>query len=383
MGRGARARAREPKSAGRAAERGGPPDRPAARTLPALGAPTMTTRGPSRSSSPRRASASASPICCASCRTRGLTAASTSEPRSSASSPKSITASVCARQSRICARQLSKRARASPPICASACLRCASVLAARRSERPSTSVRSIRPFPNARRVNSPRSARRWPGSVPRAASTAETTAGPPCTCSSATSSPVNERGAGNQRTSAESSRSSELGERTLVSVAILGTSQPSDGSLRPRAVIRSRARRAPAPDTRITATPARTPAPDETAKIVSRVSGPAKGTAEAGAGLCGPPLAAAATRVRGARLQRGAVVSGRYAAAPQQIVAVSLAIAAIVATAEGKLSAKGRLNCQNGPKHLQQAVGRQRAGCAAAAALARSEALRARVATCA
>ena len=56
-------------------------------------------------------------------------------------------------------------------------------------------MRSSRPPSNARRVNSPGAAGRHPGTRASAASTALMTARPPCTCSSRTSSVVNERGA--------------------------------------------------------------------------------------------------------------------------------------------------------------------------------------------
>lgn len=106
----------------------------------------------------------------------------------------------------------------SPSICRSACCRCASVSAWMRSRSPSAAVRSSFPRWNARRVNSPGSAGRsperrpesghqhregwggWGGGgthgdgggkgSPSARSTPLTTAGPPCTCSSAQSSPV-------------------------------------------------------------------------------------------------------------------------------------------------------------------------------------------------
>ncbi len=78
---------------------------------------------------------------------------------------------------------------------------------------PSTCARSSLSWSNARRVNSPGSARRNPCCTDSAASVAAMTAGPPCRCSSATSSPVKECGAGNHSTSASSIGSSSLPTR--------------------------------------------------------------------------------------------------------------------------------------------------------------------------
>ena len=60
-------------------------------------------------------------------------------------------------------RQVSTRLPNSPLNWRKACRRWASVSALIRSPRPSTAVRSSRPFPKARRVNSPASAMRKPG----------------------------------------------------------------------------------------------------------------------------------------------------------------------------------------------------------------------------
>ena len=94
---------------------------------------------------------------------------------------------------------------ARPDTGASPGARCASVSAKTRSARPSTAVRSIRPFSNARRVNSPASAGRNPGSLPSSCCTAAIIARPPCRCSSTMSSPVSVFGPGNHSTSASSS----------------------------------------------------------------------------------------------------------------------------------------------------------------------------------
>ena len=128
-----------------------------------------------------------------------------------------MSASTSARQPTISSRRAVNSARASPynrtgqnnvyahrvggeqgvptPATRSAARRCVSVSASTRSSSPSTCVRSSRPPSNARRVNSPGAAGRHPGTRASAASTAPTTARPPCTCSSRTSSVVNERGA--------------------------------------------------------------------------------------------------------------------------------------------------------------------------------------------
>ena len=114
----------------------------------------------------------------------------------SSSSEKSIPASTRASASISRWRQVSARSPSRPLSCRNACRRCASVSAATRSASPSTAVRSMRPFSKARRVNSPASAGRKPASLPSAASTAAITARPPCTCSSAMSSPVSLFGRG-------------------------------------------------------------------------------------------------------------------------------------------------------------------------------------------
>ncbi len=92
-----------------------------------------------------------------------------------------------------------------------------------RSASPSTAVRSSRPFSKARRVNSPGSASRQPSILPKASSTPATTAWPPCSCSSATSSPVSLCGAGNHSASASSIASPLAGSRTRASAALRGS----------------------------------------------------------------------------------------------------------------------------------------------------------------
>jgi len=148
-----------------------------------------------------------------------------------------------------------------PSNCRHACRRCASVSAAMRSARPSTSLRSSLSLSKARRVNSPASAGRNPGNRPRADKVADTTARPPCRCSSATSSPVKLCGAGNQSTRPRSMTSPLTGSRTAVRPAWRG------GGRVPVSAVR--AAPAPVPDRRTTATPARPGALDR-AKMVSR-----------------------------------------------------------------------------------------------------------------
>ena len=111
-------------------------------------------------------------------------------------------------------RQLSARLPSRPFIWRNACRRWPSVSAITRSARPSTAVRSSLPFSKARRVNSPASAGRRPSMRPSAASTAAITARPPCSCSSAMSSPVSLCGAGNHSASASSMISPVKGSRT-------------------------------------------------------------------------------------------------------------------------------------------------------------------------
>ena len=73
-----------------------------------------------------------------------------------------------------------------------------------RSSRPSASVRSSLPFSKARRVNSPGSAGRTFSNPASAANNAASTARPPWTWNSATSSPVALAGPGNHNTTASS-----------------------------------------------------------------------------------------------------------------------------------------------------------------------------------
>lgn len=82
-----------------------------------------------------------------------------------------------------------------------------------RSANASTLTRSIAPFSNARRVNSPRFAGRifGFGISARASVTAAITARDPCRCNSTTSSVVKERGAGKCNTRARSSKSPVCG----------------------------------------------------------------------------------------------------------------------------------------------------------------------------
>mmetsp|Transcript_23897 Transcript_23897/g.80714 ORF Transcript_23897/g.80714 Transcript_23897/m.80714 type:complete len:357 (+) Transcript_23897:125-1195(+) len=255
--------------------------------LPAFGGPRIATRTPSRTASPRPPSSSSDSISrrisCIS-PTADESAASVT---SSASSPKSISASVCARARTIRPRHASSNRLCPPPIAASACRRCASVCALIRSPSASTSVKSIRPLACACRVNSPGSASRWYERRPSASSVALTTAGEPCVCSSTVSSPVKERGPGSQSTSAWSISSpspvsppppsppsppatSLPGCLRLRSTARRGGGRPS--SPPPPGHIRCKTSLACGPETRMTETPARTPAPEESANMVSASS---------------------------------------------------------------------------------------------------------------
>ena len=94
---------------------------------------------------------------------------------------------------------------------------------------------------------------------PIAASTPAITARPPCTCSSAMSSPVSLFGAGNHSTSPPSSTSPDCGSRTARSMATRGPGRPP--------AMRSSTSPAFGPEMRITATPAR-PWPLDNAKMV-------------------------------------------------------------------------------------------------------------------
>jgi hypothetical protein len=146
--------------------------------LPLLGGPASTTRTPSRSRS-ARGRASAVPISPASAAMPCLVALPPPSPTSS-SSEKSSSASTCAESCSTACRHPSTWRDRCPLAMRIAATRCASVSANSRSASPSASARSIRPLRNARRVNSPGSASRSPGMRVSTASTARTTARPPC-----------------------------------------------------------------------------------------------------------------------------------------------------------------------------------------------------------
>ena len=80
------------------------------------------------------------------------------------SSEKSISTSRWARIAMTCARSSATRAESAPESCSSAIASAQSLRAATISATASASARSMRPFKNARRVNSPRSANRAPAS---------------------------------------------------------------------------------------------------------------------------------------------------------------------------------------------------------------------------
>src|SRR6185312_5872453 len=225
--------------------------------LPTLGGPASAMRTPSRTSRP----CSPAPRPARSSRMRSSRRWPThggSAALTSPSSEKSSRASISARRSSSVSRQSPILLASAPPARASACLRCASVSATIKSPSPSTAVRSSRPFSNARRVNSPASASRTPGSVVTARSRARTTAREPCTWSSAQSSPVKLCGEGNQATRPRSRTSPSC--RSVLSVITRGCGKPPASS----------ASRCPAlgPESRTTATPAGR-APEDSATIVS------------------------------------------------------------------------------------------------------------------
>mmetsp|Transcript_34916 Transcript_34916/g.60154 ORF Transcript_34916/g.60154 Transcript_34916/m.60154 type:complete len:227 (-) Transcript_34916:341-1021(-) len=188
--------------------------------FPALGGPAKAMCMPSRTSSPLRPSCKCRCNSDSNVRTRGCRACNAASLTSSSrsSSPKSITASVWAKQLIKTSLHASYCFRRCPSICFKACLRCSDVSASNRSLNPSTSVKSILPLSNARRVNSPgaagRIARPLRGSS-RCSSASKTplmTARLPCTCNSTTSSPVKLRGPGNHRIRDWSRTSSVTGE---------------------------------------------------------------------------------------------------------------------------------------------------------------------------
>ena len=188
--------------------------------LPLLGGPPSTMRKPSRNFSAAGCASIAAmtaykfkqpfDIICLFC-----------DPTSS-SSEKSSSASVSADNERSSVRHTSTARLNPPPTIAFAARRCHSVSADRRSAKPSASFKSIRPLRNARRVNSPGSARRNPIMPANAFSTARTTARPPCRCSSARSSPLALSGPGKTITKARSSASPLSGCRSSASDALRG-----------------------------------------------------------------------------------------------------------------------------------------------------------------
>src|SRR6185369_14573656 len=105
--------------------------------------------------------------------------------------------------------------------------RAASRLAASiRSATASACARSSLPFRNARRVNSPGSARRAPASS-TARSTSWVTTGPPWPCSSSTASPVYECGAGKYSAMPSSRRSPFASAKTDNVACLAAGSRPS------------------------------------------------------------------------------------------------------------------------------------------------------------
>ena len=171
--------------------------------LPALGWPAITALMPSRSSAP----------CCARCITvASLCCNFESCPRASAlrrksisSSGKSSVASTSMRRCTSASRRPWISSENAPESERPALRAAAAVEASIRSAMASACARSILPLRKARSANSPGAARRrcgstlaavpaapavpWAASRQRASSSCSTT-GPPCACSSSTSSPV-------------------------------------------------------------------------------------------------------------------------------------------------------------------------------------------------
>ena len=159
--------------------------------LPTLGWPAITTLMPSRSSAPWRArsSTAATLSLMAFRRPRALAFSR----KSISSSGKSSVASTSMRSATSWSRRPLTSAEKAPLSERPAERAAASVLASIRSLTASACARSSLSLRKARSVNSPGSARRRPMAAPasrqRASSSCSTT-GPPCACSSSTSSPV-------------------------------------------------------------------------------------------------------------------------------------------------------------------------------------------------
>ena len=168
--------------------------------LPAFGAPMIATSKPSRIRSAARPPCTSCRRSACTARPRARTSGATSTGTSS--SAKSMVASINAAARINFSRHSSALRPIAPDRTRNACRRCASVSASIRSARPSTWARSSLPFSNARRVNSPGSANRSPGSPASARITACTTATDPCSCNSAAASPVKLSPSGNRITSA-------------------------------------------------------------------------------------------------------------------------------------------------------------------------------------
>ena len=178
--------------------------------LPAFGGPAITTDNPSEITSAAGRTSHCSNSCARSVIPATNFRVTTSPTSTSSSSAKFSSASAPAISVSSWPCHAATARDTCPLAMPSACTRWLSVSAASKSAKPSASARSIRPFTNARRVNSPASARRNPGISASAASTAITTARPPCRWSSAKSSPVAVAGPGNQRINARSSGSPTL-----------------------------------------------------------------------------------------------------------------------------------------------------------------------------
>ena len=161
--------------------------------LPTLGAPTSTTVMPSRSRLPCRADARTASTCRCSAASRPR--ASAASRKSMSSSGKSSVASTSIRNV-INSSTSAWMCRENSPLSERSAILAALWLdASIKSATLSACARSSLLLRNARLVNSPGSAARAPNSKQRESSICITT-GPPCPCSSITSSPVKLAGAG-------------------------------------------------------------------------------------------------------------------------------------------------------------------------------------------
>ena len=188
--------------------------------LPAFGGPTSTTCRPSRRRRPRSAARRSRTSWSLASRRRSRKPAPPSV--SSDSSAKSIAASTCTRIASTASISASTRREKSPSSERRAARAARRSVAAMRSATASAWARSSLPFRKARWLNSPAAAWRAPRPMQRATS-ARSTTGLPCACSSTTSSPVKLAGA-RKRSAMPSSMASPPASRNRAWVAMRGTS---------------------------------------------------------------------------------------------------------------------------------------------------------------